>query len=483
MHAPQEEQTMPAQIEEEEQPTEHSEDDEEQGDAAGDGEAEEEQEEDESEEDDLEIILQPQPRSIDFRDPTQQRPIRPPAASPAKCISLLTTEYTPRERDANFGMPKSSVTLQPIISTSAAEVKPAVSEPVRAESRAIPNGPPPRAASNAPEIDPAAPGMLDARSIYEVELQSLTEKPWRRSGSDLSDWFNYGFDEISWEAYCLRKKELAELSAALKQNVIAYTGMPENQLLALPPEMRTMAINSANMANAMPLGVPQNMIGGMAGIPSGDMMGMGGMGMAGIQSMQQNMLGTGMNGDQTMHMGESIVGNMQGAVPGIEGMPSEGFLHPYGGMQLGAVAGGMTENSGPNATQFNAYPAAYNVDVSVPHGEQAFSARVPARNPAQVGRGTPPVRGSAAPRGRGRGAGFGVSENIQALPTRPASPLPPNVPTGPRNRTTYKDKDREPVKQEVEGLDYGGGAVVDSTTSGRKRPYAGEDDNSRSKRR
>ncbi|KZO89394.1 hypothetical protein CALVIDRAFT_532121 [Calocera viscosa TUFC12733] len=296
--------------------------------------------------------------------------------------------------------------------------------------------------------------MLDARSIYEVELQSLTEKPWRQSGSDLSDWFNYGFDEISWEAYCLRKTELAELCAALKQNVIAYTGMPENQLLALPPEMRTMAINSAN---AMPLGVPQNMIGG---IPSGDLMDMGGMGMAGIQSMQPNMLGTGMNGDQTMHMRESIVGNMQGAVPGIEG----GFLHP-------AVSGGMTENSGANG---NAYPAAYSVDVSVPHGEQAFSARVPARNPAQVGHGTPPPLSALTQ---------AVSITVQAVPTRPASALPPKVPTGPRNRTTYKDKDREPVKQEVEGLDYGGGAVVDSTTSGRKRPYAGGDDNSRSKRR
>ncbi|KZT51225.1 Fip1-domain-containing protein [Calocera cornea HHB12733] len=482
-------QTVPPEVEEEEQPMEHSEDDEAEAEAddAGEEEGEEAQEEDESDEDDLEIILQPQPRSIDFRDPTQQRPVRPPGVSPAKPSSLLTTEYTPRERDASFSMPKSSVTPQPSVSAPATELKSATAEQIQTENRPIPDGPPPRAASNAPEIDPTAPGMLDARSIYDVELQSLAEKPWRRPGSDLSDWFNYGFDEISWEAYCLRKKELSELSAALKQNVIAYTGMPENQLLALPPEMRTMAINSANMANAMPLGVPQTMMGGMAGMPTGDMMGMGGMGMTGIQPMQQNMLGAGMNGDQTMHMPENVTGNMQGAMPGMEGMSSESFLHPYGTMQLGGTAtSGMTDGSGPNASQFNAYPAAYNIDTSTPQGEQVFTTRVPARNGAQSGRGTPPVRGSTAPmamRGRGRGAGFGGSDNLQVLPTRPASPLPPNVPTGPRNRTTYKDKDREPVKQDVEGLDYGGGIVVDSTTNNRKRPFAGEEDNGRSKRR
>lgn len=38
---------------------------------------------------------------------------------------------------------------------------------------------------------------------------------------------------------------------------------------------------------------------------------------------------------------------------------------------------------------------------------------------------------------------------------RPASPLPPNVPTGPRNKNKYKDIDGSAPA--VEGLDYGGG--------------------------
>ncbi|EJU02834.1 Fip1-domain-containing protein [Dacryopinax primogenitus] len=468
-------------------PMEHSEGEGKEGDADGEEEGEEEDEEEdrESEDDDLEIILQPQPRSIDFRDPSHQRPVRPPVASPAKASSLLTTEYTPRERDTSISIPKSTGTPQSTNLIPVTDVKQISTAQVAVENRPIPDGPPPRAASNAPEIDPSASGMLDARSIYEVEIQSLAEKPWRRPGSDLSDWFNYGFDEISWEAYCMRKKELSELSTALKQNVIAYTGMPENQLLALPPEMRTMAINSANMANTMPIGMAQNIMGGMPGIPAGDMMGMPAIGMAGMQPVQQNMMGTAMGPEHSIHMHDNMTGNVQGQGPSIEGMASEGFPYGYSGVQItpGAPVGGSDTNT-PGIAQFSTFTGGYGVDASGSHGDHAFPARTTARHTTLGGRGSTPVRGTGVPvRGRGRGAGFAAGENMSTLPTRPASPLPPNVPTGPRNRTTYKDKDREPVKQDVEGLDYGGGIVVEPATSSRKRPYIGEEETGRSKRR
>ena len=41
------------------------------------------------------------------------------------------------------------------------------------------------------------------------------------------------------------------------------------------------------------------------------------------------------------------------------------------------------------------------------------------------------------------------------VPPRAASPLPPNVPTGPRNQNKYKDRDNNAPA--VDGLDYGGG--------------------------
>lgn len=48
-----------------------------------------------------------------------------------------------------------------------------------------------------------------------------------------------------------------------------------------------------------------------------------------------------------------------------------------------------------------------------------------------------------------------IHEDRTALPVRPASPLPPNVPTGPRNKNKYKDIDGSAPA--VDGLDYGGG--------------------------
>lgn len=81
--------------------------------------------------------------------------------------------------------------------------------------------PAPRASSSAPAIDPSAPGTLpDGSSVFDLDIAALAEKTWRRPGSDLSDWFNYGFDEISWEAYCVRRRELGEAAAMLKGAVL-----------------------------------------------------------------------------------------------------------------------------------------------------------------------------------------------------------------------------------------------------------------------
>jgi pre-mRNA 3'-end-processing factor FIP1 len=80
--------------------------------------------------------------------------------------------------------------------------------------------PPVTAPPSHPTIDTTAIGTLDGRSIFEVDLGAMTEKPWRRPGSDISDWFSYGFDEISWEAYCYRRRDLGEMANVLKTNVI-----------------------------------------------------------------------------------------------------------------------------------------------------------------------------------------------------------------------------------------------------------------------
>jgi len=86
-----------------------------------------------------------------------------------------------------------------------------------------------------PEIDPDAVGMFDGRSILEVDLGAMADKPWRRPGSDISDWFNYGFDEISWEAYCYRRRELGDIASVLKTNVIVRFPLLSFSSLSVSP--------------------------------------------------------------------------------------------------------------------------------------------------------------------------------------------------------------------------------------------------------
>lgn len=75
------------------------------------------------------------------------------------------------------------------------------------------------AAAGAPQVRPLAPGQpqpstLPApdESVYEVDLNSFAEKPWSRPGADITEYFNYGFNEETWRHYCSeqvkRKREL-----------------------------------------------------------------------------------------------------------------------------------------------------------------------------------------------------------------------------------------------------------------------------------
>ena len=59
-------------------------------------------------------------------------------------------------------------------------------------------------------IDLNRTGMYENTPIYNVNLDTLNERPWRKPGADISDYFNYGFDEQSWRMYCLKQKQLRD---------------------------------------------------------------------------------------------------------------------------------------------------------------------------------------------------------------------------------------------------------------------------------
>ncbi|MDI1486518.1 MAG: hypothetical protein OHK93_005749 [Ramalina farinacea] len=112
---------------------------------------------------------------------------------------------------------------------------------------------------------------VDAKPIYEPSAKPITEvdmdadfpeddKPWRRPGTDMTDYFNYGFDEFTWANYCLKQQSLRkEVTDSKKQldemqNFMSsgMPGMPSMQqgpgpgmppmtgLGDIPPEMQQM---------------------------------------------------------------------------------------------------------------------------------------------------------------------------------------------------------------------------------------------------
>lgn len=44
--------------------------------------------------------------------------------------------------------------------------------------------------------------FLSFRTIVDVNIDAFDEKPWKLPGADITDFFNFDFDEDSWKNYC-----------------------------------------------------------------------------------------------------------------------------------------------------------------------------------------------------------------------------------------------------------------------------------------
>ncbi|KAI6114885.1 hypothetical protein EV401DRAFT_1978635 [Pisolithus croceorrhizus] len=358
--------------------------------------------------------MSPTSRSLDFRQQNAgaRRSTSQTISSKTQPLQL-TTEYTPRDR----GVP-AKLSLPPSVPGSHI-VQPSLHD----EGPDPSSFPPATAPPSHPSINPELPGMLDGRSILDVDLSAMAEKT-------MADWFNYGFDEISWEAYCYRRRDLGDLASVLKTNVLMQAGGPMMQEGPGP------VVTNGTPEQGVQMGMQDGFGGGAPGP------GMMGMGMGGDYGMQQ---------------------------------------------EQGPMGQGM-------------YTAMEGSNTPVPPPVQTPTPGGPAAGPTHVGRGGPPpaqFRGRAMAQGlRGRGMfvgrGRGRYDGPPPGPVRPASPLPPGVPTGPRNQNRYKDRDGNAPA--VEGLDYGGtakdaggrtpsGEPEDRGHSRKRRSSPGLDDTRGTKRR
>ncbi|KAK7063894.1 hypothetical protein R3P38DRAFT_3382625 [Favolaschia claudopus] len=453
----------------------------------------------EDDEDDVEIIMEPQSRSLDFRQSGGSRAPPPRTSSSTALLrpqSSLTTEYTPIQRGVapppktasqTTSTPQATQAPPPPIASSSEPPPSTLTAPpqpqpapqpeppaqIQTQPEAAPEDdgvdpstlPPVTAPPSHPAIDPTATGQMEGRYIIDVDLASLADKQWRKPGSDISDWFNYGFDELSWEAYCYRRRDLGELANVLKTNVLNFSGMPEDQLTALPPEVRQMVMTGTTaMMNGA--GNPAMMGQGMMMDMSG-MMGPMGMGMNGDMGMSGPMMQMGGmqdgGGQAQVGVGVGVANGGGNGTPenGGGGMMQEGFVGNAGMMGMGMEYSSQ-EQSQMGQQQMYSQMEGQSGAPSGPVGRGAGAVPYRARG----------LRGARGFSGRGRGRG-GYGNDAPPPPVRPTSPLPPNVPTGPRNQNKYKDRDGNAPA--VDGLDYGG-------TKERRTPPGEPDERSRKRR-
>ncbi|XP_028074405.1 FIP1[V]-like protein isoform X1 [Camellia sinensis] len=89
------------------------------------------------------------------------------------------------------------------------------------------------------------------KTIFDVDIDSFEEKPWRLPGIDISDFFNFGLNEENWKDYCKQLEQL-RLEATMQSKIRVYeSGRTEQEYDPdLPPELAAAAgINDISSEN------------------------------------------------------------------------------------------------------------------------------------------------------------------------------------------------------------------------------------------
>ncbi len=159
---------------------------------------------------------------------------------------------------------------------------------------------------------------------FDTDFPSESTKPWRKPGSDITDYFNYGFDEFTWASYCLKQqqmpKEISEINKQAEQMRAFVEGIPGGGMPGMPGLQGAPAAQNATMP-------------GMPGMPSE----------AEMQQMFQGMMAQGMdpsNMDQNQFMQMMMGGGGAGQGFGGQGQSFGAGQGPGQQQQAGFGGGG-----------------------------------------------------------------------------------------------------------------------------------------------
>ncbi|KAI7995164.1 FIP1[V]-like protein [Camellia lanceoleosa] len=76
-------------------------------------------------------------------------------------------------------------------------------------------------------------------TVFDINIDNLQEKRWRHPGADLSDFFNFGLDELKWKDYCGQMEQLCLDSMRSKIIIYESRGSEQNNDRGTPLELAT----------------------------------------------------------------------------------------------------------------------------------------------------------------------------------------------------------------------------------------------------
>ncbi|EXJ55404.1 hypothetical protein A1O7_08331 [Cladophialophora yegresii CBS 114405] len=284
---------------------------------------EEGEEVEEDDDDDVDFIIDAKDEPSKPAADSTSQPKRPPGSSqtPAPATDPRKASITPspaikRERETPLDTRLDSLPPND-------RDRPGTDYPARHTSKLDPNGNPVHPATGKPILS----------TDFDVDFPSESSKPWRKPGADITDYFNYGFDEFTWASYCLKQqqmpKEVKEITQHAEQMKAFVEGIPGGGGGGMPgmPPMPSGPSGGP--------GGPGDMSGAMPGMPSE----------AQMQQMFAAMASQGldpgsMDPGQFMQFMAGPGAAMMGGAPQPPTGPAAGFAGPGGGGGSGFDQGG-----------------------------------------------------------------------------------------------------------------------------------------------